>query len=426
MNKAYILRAYLFDGTLIHERRFAALPIRIGRNALNDFSINQMLVSGFHAMLEPADSKIMVRDLGSKNGVLIRHMKTGGAVRVETHAAVDLAALGYEFFLGPQVQVRVQVVAAEAEEERPPTASDGVVLGNAQMLKAPGFEPSPLPPHRVPLAPPGHRPTLEPPAVPEGAPPYPIPAPRSSYEPPPLGPMGSPAGGPSLPPVSRMASARGSERSVPLATAHFGSLALETLALQGLHELAAALVPDKTLQTSGDLARFITKLHDAIEVFCRCFIPLREGYAQFVSSLDLQRAANMRSTNRSRAYQAVEAARDPEQLTKGLLDWTDRSLDGHQAVENIYADLMIHQVALLDGVMQGVRALLDELSPAAVEENVGHKFGISNRYKELWQAYCDRYEDLAQEQQAFARIFGHEFTEAYREYRSKKQMNDLG
>ncbi|HEY6725532.1 MAG TPA: type VI secretion system-associated FHA domain protein [Polyangiaceae bacterium] len=425
MNKAYILRAYLFDGTLIHERRFAALPIRIGRNALNDFSINQMLVSGFHAMLEPADTKVLVRDLGSKNGVLIRHMKTGGAVRVETHAAVDLAALGFEFFLGPQVQVRVQVVAGDAEEQRPPTASDGVVLGNAQMLKAPGFEPSPLPPHRVPLAAPAHRPTIEPPAVPEGGPGYPIPAPRGSYEPPPLGPAGGRASGPSLPPESRMTSARG-ERSVPLATGHFGSLALETLALQGLHELAASLVPDKTLQTSGDLARFITKLHDSIEVFCRCFIPLREGYAQFVSSLDLQRAANLRSSNRSRAYQTVEAARDPEQLAKGLLDWTDRSLDGHQAVENIYADLMIHQVALLDGVMQGVRALLDELSPAAVEENVGHKFGISNRYKELWQAYCDLYEDLAQEQQAFARIFGHEFTEAYREYRSKKQLNDLG
>jgi len=138
--------------------------------------------------------------------------------------------------------------------------------------------------------------------------------------------------------------------------------------------------------------------------------------------LDLQRAANMRSSNRSRAYQAVEAARDPEQLVKGLLDWTDKSLDGHQAVENIYADLMIHQVALLDGVMQGVRALLDEISPAALEESMPHgKFGISNRYKELWQAYCDRYEDLAQEQQAFARIFGHEFTQAYREYRNRKQ-----
>jgi hypothetical protein len=307
--------------------------------------------------------------------------------------------------------------------DRPPTAGDGVVLGNAQMLRAPGFEPSPLPPHRVPSAQmAAPRPTLEPPvpAVGEVVAPPPFKPPPDAYEPPPL-PGGPYPGGPVPQPISRMTSARDG-RSVPVATGHFGSLALETLALQGLHELAASLVPDRTLQTSGDLARFITKLHDALEVFCRCFIPLREGYSQFVSSMDLQRAANMRSSNRSRAYQAVEAARDPEQLVKGLLDWTDKSLDGHQAVENIYADLMIHQVALLDGMMQGVRALLDELSPAALEESMPPgKFGISNRYKELWQAYSDRYEDLAQEQQAFARIFGHEFTQAYREYRTRKQ-----
>ena len=40
------------------------------------------------------------------------------------------------------------------------------------------------------------------------------------------------------------------------------------------------------------MARLLTKLHDAIEVFCKTFIPLREGYAQFVSSMDLNRAVS--------------------------------------------------------------------------------------------------------------------------------------
>ncbi len=337
-------------------------------------------------------------------------MKTGGAVRITPHTPVDLEALGFEFFLGPQVQVRVLPTAQEDIEEREAAASDGMVLGNAQMLNVAGADPSPLPPHRIPaaLAPP--RPTAEPPAPAAQALPG---LPNAGYGMPPR--IAEAPGGGEL-------AARGGVR---LGTGRFGSLPLETLALQGLHELAASLVPDKTLQTSGDVARFITKLHDAIDVFCRCFIPLREGYAQFVSSLDLQRAANMRSMNRSRAYQQVEGARDPEELAQGLLDWTDKSLDGHKAVENIYADLMIHQVALLDGVMQGVRALLDELSPEAVNDGVGQgKFGISARYKDLWQAYCDKYEDLAEERQAFSRIFGHEFTEAYREYRRRKQSGD--
>ncbi len=57
MPKGYTLRAYLFDGTLIHERSFAALPVRLGRNSLNDFQISQALISGFHAVLEPLQGK---------------------------------------------------------------------------------------------------------------------------------------------------------------------------------------------------------------------------------------------------------------------------------------------------------------------------------------------------------------------------------
>jgi type VI secretion system protein ImpI len=210
-------------------------------------------------------------------------------------------------------------------------------------------------------------------------------------------------------------------------TGHFSGMALEPLALQGLRELGSSLVPGKQLNSAGDMARFITKLHDTIDVFCRCFIPLREGYAQFVSSLDLQRAALQRSMYRSSAYMAVEMARDPDSVAVALLDWTDKSLDAHKAIEGIYADLMIHQVALLDGVMQGVRSLLDELSPDNIENSIGHGklgLGLSNRYKALWQMYCDKYEELAEEKQAFSHIFGSEFTDAYREYRRRKQSGE--
>ena len=110
------------------------------------------------------------------------------------------------------------------------------------------------------------------------------------------------------------------------------------------------------------------KLHDTVEVFCRCFIPLREGYAQFVSQMDLQRAAMQRSMNRSRSYAAIESAKHPGQVAMALLHWREPSFDAPKAIEGIFADLMIHQVALLDGVMQGVRALLDELSPDNVEK----------------------------------------------------------
>ena len=201
---------------------------------------------------------------------------------------------------------------------------------------------------------------------------------------------------------------------------------LESLALEALRELASSLVPDRTLETTGDLARFVTKLHDLAEVFCRSFVPLREGHAQFISSLDLQRAAWQRGQQASASSLAVEAARTPEAFALALLDFREQSGDAPKAVENIFADLMIHQVALLSGVMQGVRALLRELSPEAVEAAVGEHGGFGGdlgggRSKAIWAAYRERYASLAEDEHALARIFGPEFGQAYREYRQREE-----
>jgi type VI secretion system protein ImpI len=198
-------------------------------------------------------------------------------------------------------------------------------------------------------------------------------------------------------------------------TGFLQGLTAEGMALQGLQELAASLVPGIPLDSTGDIARFITKLHDALDAFCRSFIPLREGHAQFMSSLDLQRSRR-RSLQRSHAYLAVEGARSPEALAAALLNPKDKSFDAPQAVEGILADLMLHQLAMLEGVMRGVRALLEELSPENVERQMGGGLTLS-RHKALWQKYREIFENVSEERQAFSLIFGPEFTAAYRQYR---------
>jgi predicted component of type VI protein secretion system len=126
---------------------------------------------------------------------------------------------------------------------------------------------------------------------------------------------------------------------------------------------------------------------------------------------------------RSKGYQKVEAARTPEEVASALLDFRDSSVDASAAIEGIFADLMVHQVALLEGVMRGVRALLDELSPEHIEAAVGSGSGGFSlklgRYRTLWDEFCSRYDELSEEKQALHRIFGPEFAEAYREYQRK-------
>ena len=206
-------------------------------------------------------------------------------------------------------------------------------------------------------------------------------------------------------------------------TADF-AMSKEVLAFVGLKELAMSLVPGVPFDTTGDIARLITKLNDAIEVFCRCYIPLRDGYTQFVSSMDLQRARQQRTMNRSRAFMRVEMAPDPGSLAAALLDFREPAQDAAQAVEGVFADLMLHQLGLLEGVMRGVRALLDEISPDAIEKSAGES-GLGGalsfgKWKALWQTYRERYEELAEDKEAFSRIFGPEFTQSYREYQRRR------
>lgn len=393
----FVLRAFRMDDSVLAEQRLFRLPIRIGRNRLADFQLPHGFVSDFHALIEDIGGRLCVRDLNSKNGV---YTPVAGNVplSIAPQTSVDLAPSGFQFFLGVHVRVAIEFEQTAAPLSARASTATGSVLGNQAMLAAGGdlggWPPAPpLPPE---LANARHPSTFP------------------------------PAGAVGFEPAAAVNRQSLTPHRGELASTGLLNLSLDHMALQGLRELAESLAPGKALNTTGDLARFITKLHDTVEVFCRCFIPLREGYAQFVSSLDLQRAAFQRSMLRSPSYLAADGAREPADLAAALLDWRDRSMDAPKAIEEIFADLMIHQVALLDGVMQGVRSLLDQLSPENVEGQADQQahFALDRtkaRYKAIWETYRALYDQLAEEKQAFAHIFGTQFTEAYREYRRQRE-----
>jgi type VI secretion system protein ImpI len=378
----FTLSAFNLAGEpLAASKRVTALPIRIGRNGLNDFVINHSAVSSFHARIDDVDGRLCITDLASKNGTRVA-TSTGIPQQLPTNQPCDLQPSGFQFFLGVHVRVVIGFEqVADSLGSRGALSFSGVVVGNAGALLD-GNAQLPPPPSLVP--PHGHA---------AGAAPF------------------------------QVASAFPSRVSEPLpaaagraATGVLQGLTAEGMALQGLRELAGSLVPGASLETTGDIARFITKLHDSLDAFCRSFIPLREGHSQFMSSLDLQRSMR-RSQQRSQAYLAVESARTPEALAIALLNPKERSFDAPQALEGILADLMLHQLALLDGVMRGVQALLEELSPDNVQGQAGGHMALG-RHKALWNKYCELFENVSEERQAFAVIFGPEFAAAYRQYRS--------
>ena len=143
------------------------------------------------------------------------------------------------------------------------------------------------------------------------------------------------------------------------------------------------------------------------------------GFVRLVSGLDkFEQQMALRPDNGAPALE-----RSPAELIRQLLDWR---LPGEEALEHVrasFADLMMHQVALLHGVMRGVKALLTELSPATIEAASQQR-----RKKSLhllggpdpWSLYKERHADFSDEEnERFRVMFGADFAEEYRLLTSK-------
>lgn len=393
------------------DRTFTQFPVRIGRNTLNDLCIVDRFVSQFHAVVELRGTDLMLRDLGSSNGT-----KVGGN-RAPAHELTSLTPHKNAFGIGPLViEGLVAEVAVEAYEEQAPqslgeasTGDDDAVLDNSFITNINdtlAFNNPTLAAARAQFA------------AAEGTP-------------------GQSAGNmQSTLLLDQNDVAQKKAAVFAKIAAHQAQQAqqttgqsgpppdakqrrLEAIALQGVREIASTLLPNaKALEDPEDLARFLTKLRDTLEVFLRAFIPLRDGYRQFASEMQIQKGAKGTS---------VETAQNERELASHLLDWTQKGREAHKSIEGTFADLMIHQLALLHAIMRGVKSLLDALSPKTMDvalEKLKEQ-GKTNfmwgpwRFKELWRVYGEKHGDMDDgDKRMFAALFGADFAESYNQYRS--------
>lgn len=79
---SYALRVFR-AGEALFEKEIAGGPVRIGRSAESDLILNTNDVSRFHAVVSPEEGRIVVEDLGSKNGTFVNGRKVSRAVLAE-------------------------------------------------------------------------------------------------------------------------------------------------------------------------------------------------------------------------------------------------------------------------------------------------------------------------------------------------------
>lgn len=392
----------------VFDRVFPRLPVRIGRNALNDLLLEQNFVSQFHAVLEIQDGQLALRDLGSTNGTLLK----GG--RVPPNQSVFLAHHGFEFAIlnlvfrvytpsietpapsAPQRPLSATTMFREIAEGGDQMRDQAVLLKLAPRLAA-LREPLDTAKKSIDSVLRMMEQTLG--EIPQEA--------RSGFARQIIALL------PSLESEPRFR-AMLADKGVVLHANPKSSP--QELALQAVREMAIHYLPSVGAPNSAEeVAKFITKLNETINVFLKSFVPLKEGHRQFEAEF----AVRQRQRAPGDPQSAVENAKDADELALRLLDWRDGSFEASRAVESVFADIMIHEVAMLNGVMMGVKSLLHELSPAEIERVANdpkHKAGLlQGHHKALWKVYEERHGDLADDQKRlFSVLFGREFGQAYR------------
>lgn len=439
MAQEFVILVTLDVNTETQEFRVNRLPFTLGRDTICDVVLSSHFVSGKHAQVESLEGQLHVRDLNSTNGT---HVDTADGTRTQIAAqsSFALAECGSQFFLGGRLQIEVRPGAPDPQLEHLPgltnlpnspdySSARIYAGGSANLPSLPGengpldVQPSPLGGAGLPSLPGRASPPMS------GADAMLPSLPGSASSP--LGEAAAvyPAGLASLPglpglnsvssadPAPNSASGSGAPHSPaafsPLATGNF-QLSMEQLALQGLHELAASLNPGQTLASQGDVARLVTRLHDIVEMTAKAYVTLRQGYEQ------LARAVHVTPLVPGHDLATIQGASG---VAAALVGTGPRKNSAHEEAERGFRQVASHQVALLDGLAEGVKAVLNELSPQVIESHASQKrkgFALSGQHKALWESFCLQHQELSVSNRAIQRLFGDEFAAAYQRYQERQ------
>jgi predicted component of type VI protein secretion system len=152
-----------------------------------------------------------------------------------------------------------------------------------------------------------------------------------------------------------------------------------------------------------------------------CFLQLREGWRQTEAEFGLGK--------RRSPTDDLSAVTNTEGLARFLFNWRNRDFSAAQDLERAFADMMINHVAMIGGVKNGAKSVVEELSPASIEREANDPKGAGSgswwpfgKQQKLWDIYCARHADMAEEQRLFRVLFGRAFGEVFNEFRDRPSV----
>ena len=186
---------------------------------------------------------------------------------------------------------------------------------------------------------------------------------------------------------------------VPDAPAAGGSVA-------SVRRLSDKVRPEEPPPASPEEAeRFLDCVSDVLLAAAGALIELQKGQEQFGNEMGVRVI---------KEFTPLHAAGTPENLLRYLLDWNKGGPHRTQELRGVYADLMIHQVALIRGVVEGARAMIARLDPRDIERGLASAW--PSKSAAAWKAYEKLWHELSSEDRKITEVvFGPEFARAYAE-----------
>jgi predicted component of type VI protein secretion system len=142
-----------------------------------------------------------------------------------------------------------------------------------------------------------------------------------------------------------------------------------------------------------------------IGAFSEAFMGLKKGYEQFGSEVGVRPLTGTTPLHRARTSQEIieylmDPSVDPEVCARDL--------------NAVFADMGIHDVALMEGISQSVRVLLAKLDPNTLDAKTTSGLFSNSKAKSKWLSYVENFNNLLTEDAVLhAEIFGEEFASAY-------------
>lgn len=366
----------------VTEHEFSSSPIRIGRSPLNDIRLPYPFVSSWHAMIRFDEQQAHFFDLGSTNGTERDGQRLEPGEPVPIDGDVRLTIGDIDLVLERSAAPRLRQGAMQSiGREAVGTIDTDDPLGIAGARQRGSNETKHLPASQV------HRSIAA------------------------LAPLHEELRRATL--RFETALREHVERQPPHLREYaevsfrreFGSSGTPTaLSAERVTRFAQLLVPELPPPTSDEEAdAFMRSVRDVLETCVKGVLELRRGRDRF--GVEMRVRPPMGDTE-------LDAVNDVRTFLHHLLDWRSGGPERSRELSGTFADAMLHNVAVLNGVVAGSRSMLASLDPDEIERQSPRR--LATRSAARWREFVRRHQALMSEQGTLSDfLFGPEFVQAY-------------